>query len=588
MARQEEPSYAELVYDVLRSAERPVTFQEIFDEVDLRRPVTTRNPKATIRNALTQGRQLVSIGDGRYGYLPHLVAGSLLRLPLTEKDPAKHPLIYPDEVRHALWPSFFEAQKRRVTRPVHVKLPNGKTVPLALNFFGRGVWGSLVHEELGQYLVSSYAGPGDSLLIRVVDAEAGRHEASLEPRTKRDEAAVARRNRELSDTVYQILRKGRSEEMPIWDIVVALLAQGFYRSDVAPDPVEEVLKADPRFVNAGLNAWMLAEAVTLETRARIRQRKKLESDLYDFQQDVIADIKKALSGLALRGPMEQTMADLSAVLSEQKFGSIQEVTDALRNILTTGDLPHREVQTPLQKAQELIWDAWELTSSRERIRLARKALDLSPDCADAYVLLAEETAQRAEEAAELYAKGVAAGERALGEKPFKEKVGHFWGIIETRPYMRARAGLAQALWEMDRRQEAIEQVWDMLRLNPGDNQGMRYILLNWLLEMGDDVQIKKLLQRYRGDGAAIWLYGRALHAFRTEGDTTRARKLRAEAERGNPHVPAYLLGRKRLPKRMPDMIGIGDEREAIVCAAEQAPAWRNTPGALTWLNKRDK
>lgn len=33
--------------------------------------------------------------------------------------------------------------------------------------------------------------------------------------------------------------------------------------------------------------------------------------------------------------------------------------------------------------------------------------------------------------------------------------GHFWGILETRFYMRARAGLAEALWELGERDAAI-------------------------------------------------------------------------------------------------------------------------------------
>src|SRR5256885_2313751 len=102
MADKREPSYADLVHKVLRAAEQPLTFQEVFDRVAQRRPITTRNPKATIRGALTESRQLVSLGDGRYGYLPHLLCGSLLRVPLTEKKPANQPLIYPDEVREAL------------------------------------------------------------------------------------------------------------------------------------------------------------------------------------------------------------------------------------------------------------------------------------------------------------------------------------------------------------------------------------------------------------------------------------------------------------------------------------------------------
>jgi len=97
--------------------------------------------------------------------------------------------------------------------------------------------------------------------------------------------------------------------------------------------------------------------------------------------------------------------------------------------------------TPLDKAQELMYQAFGTPDPEERVKLAKQAIDLSPDCADAYVLLAEHTKSR-KEALDLFEKGVAAGERALGPKAFQEDVGHFWSLLETRPYMRAREGLA--------------------------------------------------------------------------------------------------------------------------------------------------
>jgi len=132
VAQRDEPSYADLVYEVLQTAGQPLTFAEIFENVSRRRPITTNNPKATIRTVLGQGKQLISLGDGWYGYLPHLVQGSLLQQPLTEKGPGNHPLIYPDELRQALWPSFFESQKRRSTRAASMRMPNGVEVELFL------------------------------------------------------------------------------------------------------------------------------------------------------------------------------------------------------------------------------------------------------------------------------------------------------------------------------------------------------------------------------------------------------------------------------------------------------------------------
>src|SRR6516162_8847951 len=92
-----------------------------------------------------------------------------------------------------------------------------------------------------------------------------------------------------------------------------------------------------------------------------------------------------------------------------------------------------------EKAQDVMYEAWERTTPRSRIALVHKALGISPLCADAYVLLAEEAARSIEEARDYYAKGVEAGELALGPWGFKEYAGHFWGFLETRPYMRARA-----------------------------------------------------------------------------------------------------------------------------------------------------
>lgn len=57
--------------------------------------------------------------------------------------------------------------------------------------------------------------------------------------------------------------------------------------------------------------------------------------------------------------------------------------------------------------------------------MARKALAVSPRCADAYVLLAQETARTVDEALDLYRKGVEAGKLALGDAAFEQDAGHF-------------------------------------------------------------------------------------------------------------------------------------------------------------------
>lgn len=245
----------------------------------------------------------------------------------------------------------------------------------------------------------------------------------------------------------------------------------------------------------------------------------------------------------------------------------------------------RSRREAIERAQDVIYDAWERTTARSRIALARKALGITPLCADAYNLLAEE-ARSVEEARDLYARGVEAGELALGRKGFKEYAGHFWGFLETRPYMRARAGLAGALLKLGDEDAAIGHYRDMLKLNPGDNQGIRYVLAAWLLRRGDEAALKELLAAYQDEGSAHWLYTRALLAFR-EGRASEDEVVRlvTDAWSANEHAPGILAGTASPVISDDDYITVGGADEATEYVAECGPAWHSTPGAVEWLTK---
>jgi tetratricopeptide (TPR) repeat protein len=245
-----------------------------------------------------------------------------------------------------------------------------------------------------------------------------------------------------------------------------------------------------------------------------------------------------------------------------------------------------DASTARSQAEEIVYQAFEEGDPARRLELARQTLALWPDCADAYVLLAEQARSR-KEALALHEQGVAAGERALGPEAFERDAGHFWGLLETRPYMRARLGLAHSLWTAGRRPEAVEHLLDMLRLNPGDNQGVRYTLAGFLLFLDRDEDLGRLLAQYPDEGSATWAYTKALLAFRQHGDTPEARQLLKEARKANKHVPDYLLGRKFPPPEQPDYYSPGQESEALSYVAGFLAAWKSTAGAVAWLRAND-
>ncbi len=239
------------------------------------------------------------------------------------------------------------------------------------------------------------------------------------------------------------------------------------------------------------------------------------------------------------------------------------------------------IDAAVNDAQIIAYDAME-AGGAPRLKLAGEALAVSGLCADAWGLLASEAPAGSPLALSLWRQAVAAGEVAIGPWRMVEWQGEFWGILETRPYMRARQGMALELRRQDQLGEAIDTLRGTLALNPNDNQGIRYILLDWLLEAGALPEAAALHAAYEEDSSAAWHYAATLLAFRQGGGAAALPVLTA-ALANNPHVPGLLLGRQAMPAEDPEYYSPGDASEAAVYCQTGAPGWRATPGALDWL-----
>jgi tetratricopeptide (TPR) repeat protein len=290
-----------------------------------------------------------------------------------------------------------------------------------------------------------------------------------------------------------------------------------------------------------------------------------------------------------KGPLdprsfEKMSQDIARLLEGKEFSSDEELNRYVKGVLDKGKPPEFEPQTTREIAQNMMYDSWEISNRKKRIKIAYRALSVFPDCADAYITLAEDEAGTIEQAAELYQRAVDSGARALGEKAFKENSGHFWGVVGTRPYMRARAALAQTLWEMGKHNEALDHYREMLKLNPNDNQGIRYVLAACLGELERWAELDRFINiEWRRDPMPNFGYLRLLLAFHKEGDSPRARRMLKNASEYNKHVPDYLTGLKKIPSNLPDQVALGGEDEAMCCAADMIKAWQKIPGALRWL-----
>jgi len=274
------------------------------------------------------------------------------------------------------------------------------------------------------------------------------------------------------------------------------------------------------------------------------------------------------------------MDSISRLIEEQDFDSVEEMQAFLEREVV-GKAPPPKTDTPRDQARELALEALE-SDGRRRVALARKALALDPDCAHAYLALAEH-APELETTIQHFRAAAAAAERTLGPEIFEEEVGSFWGISATRPYMEAVKGLADTFFWSGRYQEAAEHYTELLRLNPNDNQGVRDILAPALMILNDNTAAQRLLDEYADDVTAAPAFNASLVAFRRRGDTKVARKRLAKALRRNSHIAPLLLQRRELPDELPFGYTLGSVEEAAYYLACARRAWVESPGALEWL-----
>jgi len=237
---------------------------------------------------------------------------------------------------------------------------------------------------------------------------------------------------------------------------------------------------------------------------------------------------------------------------------------------------------PVEEAQNLAYEAMEAEDPFEVLELTNKALQLDSDCVDAHLLMAKLTSRSLTEEIKKVKKIIARTEQKLGKKYFEENKGHFWGMVETRPYMRARAFLVSALRETGKTAEAIRQAEEMLELNPNDNQGIRDTLLGMYLETGNLDGSRKLFKKYPTEYMAVFLWGQVLERY-LSGDLKEAARIFRRASERNPYVFDYLTGKRRPDFELGDFYSPGDESEAILCLEEIGPAWQKHPEAVEWL-----
>ena len=429
----DQPSYTKRVIRILQEAAAPLTVDEILARMGATRPVRTRNPASTVLNAMTNERRIATLGGrpAHYTWWPHHLADSAFRQPLRASDREAGTLVLTQEVRLALWPDFFSGPERSEGQ-VTLHLEGGSTLETSVSHLmaGQAVWGFSGEPALTGWLEDLEVVPGNDLIVHVLDVDAQRYALSLDRRAEPE--SIRARNRTLADAAEVIVRAGRGD-MPGFDLIPRLIAHDVYRHPLPPDPWVEVLRADLRFVIGPY------QSVSLASKVVARSEKEM-----DVPPDPHA---------RPRPPGRSPWGAKGAA------GYTEERRRAWAVYLFDRGMDH-------------LWVGWPGVAEA----YYRLALQLDEGHADAWVHVGNRHLDNdlVEEALACYERGIAAArERTIGDPD--RYPNPFWLDLDSRPFMRAMHGKGLCAWRLGRVEVARAVFQDMLRWNPNDNQGVRFL-----------------------------------------------------------------------------------------------------------------
>lgn len=226
----------------------------------------------------------------------------------------------------------------------------------------------------------------------------------------------------------------------------------------------------------------------------------------------------------------------------------------------------------------------------EAERRLRAVLERSPEHIDIMQALAQvlNHTDRKEQAGTLWRKAVDLGRSAFPPRAFK--VGRDlleWDWLENRPFLRCLRGLMyHSHFDLGETNKALDLAYELLALNPRDNQGVRASALSWLLAAGRDVEAVELAKRYPDDLFPETTYGNALALYRL-GRTPEADAALKAAIDNLPAVAVELLkDRHRAPRDAhPGYESVGGADQAYNYWEADGQLWESFGGAMDWLRR---
>jgi tetratricopeptide (TPR) repeat protein len=261
--------------------------------------------------------------------------------------------------------------------------------------------------------------------------------------------------------------------------------------------------------------------------------------------------------------------------------------------LSEAEAARGEVQEE-KAAQDVCYQAQEVAeASPEKLRLVMRALKMFPLSTEAWGMLGfyyaselPDNLQDLEMARRMYKNAIGSARKlnpTWGEDRQKKLE---WSTMHPRAYMRSLLGLAILMERMGDSAEAIRIAKLLLKWNPSDNQGVRGLVCNWMLAVGDIEGCTHLFRKYSAETVVELAYADVMIQWqrwhKSEVLEAEAQRALATALRTNPYVPDLLLSDEVDQQKLAS-VTVGGPTEALSYVQKAHTLWKGSPACREWL-----
>ena len=165
-----------------------------------------------------------------------------------------------------------------------------------------------------------------------------------------------------------------------------------------------------------------------------------------------------------------------------------------------------------------------------------------------------------------------------------------WAALENRPLLRTFQAIILELMKEFEYRIAIEKCQFTLKVNPNDNQGIRYLLLECYFHQNEPENVLNLINQYKDEWSLEFLYGAVLANLQLN-IHDKAKSILKKALKDFPKTGKELIKKKHTKIENDGFYGgivLGSDFEAYNYWVKNGQFWKNTKGAIEFIKQNMK